>query len=308
MLYLTYDNEIHADGAGAQIQRIISIYLISKIFSVGYIHQGIKNISYQGAKCMEENKEDPDQIAKYNELIQLASTPFEEIHQIGKVFDISERLISQYRDNPKNTLLVIQFAGTIMDERPGFLLPGPHIFSWNIRPSLIARPIIVAIHVRRGELFVVDSGRMLPNSYYIECMEALHSIFTEAKVPYEFHLHTEVLTKPTLITPSHHGICDRIPKSVLVTPEDSKMDDFKTIPNIKYHINEYPVDTLKALTLSDVLLASRSSFSYVAGILKRDGVVLFHPFWHSLAPGWIPTRSKDDILNAKADILRKLSV
>jgi hypothetical protein len=306
MLYLTYDNEVLADGAGAQIQRIISIYLISKIFSVGYIHQGLKRMTYQGAKCMEENKEDPEQIAMYNELIQLPSTPCTEIHQMGKVFDISEEIISQYRDETKNTLLVIQFAGTMMDARPGFLLPGPHIFTWNIRPSLIARPVIVAIHVRRGELFVLGPGRMLPNSYYIECMEALHSIFTEANISYEFHLHTEVLTKPTLITPSHHGICDRIPESVLVTPEDSKMEDFNVIPNIKYHINEHPVDTLKALTLSDVLLASRSSFSYVASILKLGGVVLFHPFWHSLAPGWIPTRGKDDILAAKHDILRKL--
>lgn len=307
MLYLTYDNEVLTDGAGAQIQRIISIYLISKIFSVGYIHQGLKRMENYGAKCMEENKEDPDQIEKYNELIHLPSTPFTEIHQMGKVFDISEEIISQYRDQPKNTLLVIQFAGTMIDARPGFLLPAPHIFTWNIRPSLIARPIIVAIHVRRGDLFVLAPDRMLPNSYYIECMEALHSIFTEAKVSYEFHLHTEVITKSTLITSDHNGIGDKISKSVLVTPEDSKMEDFKVIPNIKYHINEYPIDTLKALTLSDVLLASRSSFSYVASIVKRGGVVLFHPFWHSLAPGWIPTRGKDDIIAAKNDILSKLS-
>ena len=115
------------------------------------------------------------------------------------------------------------------------------------------------------------------------------------------------MTKAVTITPGHHGICNRIKNSVVVKPEDNHLEDFAEFKSMIYHINECPVQTLIDLTRADILLASRSSFSYVAGMLKGHGVVLFHPFWHSLAPSWIPTRSASDIVNSKDLILKKLN-
>jgi hypothetical protein len=43
-------------------------------------------------------------------------------------------------------------------------------------------PVIIAVHVRRGELYVVDSQRMLPNSYYIEIMQALKSLLVDVSL------------------------------------------------------------------------------------------------------------------------------
>jgi len=306
MLYLTYDNEGLADGAGAQLQRILSIYLIAKAYSLGYLHRGLKRLSYQGAKCLEENAEDPRQIGDYNALFTLPSTPCEGgIQQAFKVFDISEEIIERFRDQ-ESTLLIVQFAGTMIDRNPSLMLKGCSLFPWTLRPMLLARPVIVAVHVRRGELFVVDSDRMLPNSYYIECMKALAEIFSEAGLAFEFRLHTEVLSKEVVVTPGHHGICDRIRESVTVRPEDSRLEEFSGIPRLSLRVNEYPVDTLKGLASADVLLASRSSFSYVAGMIKT-GVVLFHPFWHALSPGWIPTRSGKDVYEAREQILSGLN-
>jgi hypothetical protein len=306
MLYLTYDNEVMTDGAGAQFQRIISIYLTAKFFNLGYIHQGLSSMEYQGAKCLENNTSDPQQIDDYNKLINFPSTHnLTQFAEIYKVFDISEEIIDQFKNKSEDILLLIRFAATMLDTKPEIMLQ-PIPLAWTIRPTLFARPVHVAIHIRRGELFVIYSDRMLPNSYYVKCMRALHTLFTQAGIPYEFHLHTEVITKPTLITPDSHGILNRITDPVLLTPEDSHMEDFNEFVNCKFHINEYPVDTLKALVLSDVLLASRSSFSYVAAILKKKGVVLFHPFWHGLSPDWIPCSDATDIFNAKDKILNKL--
>ena len=306
-LYLTYDNEALADGAGAQIQRILSIYLIAKHYGVGYIHNGIARMTYQGAKCLEENKSDPEQMAGYNTLIQLHSDPAPPTFDAAyKVFDISPELIADYKDKSQSTLFVIRFAGTLIDANPSLLLQPILNFPWTQRPSLKGRPIQVTVHVRRGELFVVDSDRMLPNSYYVECIKALSSLFQKYSLPFEIHLHTEVLTKAILVTPSHHGICERVKDSKLVTPEDSHMEDFEGIPNLILHVNEHPMEALKALTVSDVLIASRSSFSYIAAIMKKGGVIFFHPFWHSLAPEWIPTRSAQDILDSEEILFRKL--
>jgi len=308
MLYLGYDNEAMTDGAGAQLQRILSIYLIAKAYGVGYVHFGLRKLSYQGAKCLEENKEDPGQIDRYNELFSLPSDTVTSIKNIYKVFDISEEIIQRFRGEADNTLLLIQFAGTMVDKNPGLLAMGFHMLPWTIRPVIYGRAVVVAIHVRRGELFVVDSDRMLPNSYYVDCMKALADIFGRLGIRYEFHVHTEVVKKAVVVTGETHGICGRIQGAVELRPSDNCLEDFSVVPGIIWHINEYPVDTLKALALADVLLASRSSFSYVAGILKCRGAVLFHPFWHSLAPGWIPTRGPKDVYDSADKIIAGIMV
>ena len=308
MLYLAYDNKALTDGAGAQLQRILSIYLIAKAYDLGYVHFGLKRLSYQGAKCLEENKEDPGQIDRYNELFSLPSDTMTSTMNIYEVYYITEEIIQQFRGQPGNTLLLVQLAGAIVDNNPGLLAMGCNVFPWTIRPVIYGRPVVVAIHVRRGELFVVDSDRMLPNSYYVDCMKALADIFGRLGITYEFHLHTEVVKKAVVVTGETHGICGRIQGAVELRPSDNCLEDFSAIPGIVWHINEYPVDTLKALVLADVLLASRSSFSYVAGILKCRGAVLFHPFWHSLAPGWIPTRGPKDVYDSADKIIQGIMV
>jgi len=315
MLYLAYDNTAMPDGAGGQIQRILSIYLIAKHYGIGYIHQPILSMTYQGAKCLEMNSEDKEQITKYNELISLSSIislptqPLTQHTPMYKVYDISHEIISQFIHLPTNTILFIQHAGTYIDNHPELLLniiDFPWNFPWKMHGDPSLDIVKIAVHVRRGELFVVDSTRMLPNSYYVECMKALETILQESNTKYEFHLYTEQVTKSVEITPQHHGICERISTSVIVKPEDNHLEDFAGFPQIVYHINKCPVDTLKQLTTADVLLASRSSFSYIAGMLKKEGVVLFHPFWHSLSPDWIPTKSAQDIYKAKNKILNTL--
>jgi hypothetical protein len=126
-----------------------------------------------------------------------------------------------------------------------------------------------------------------------------------APLPYEFHIYTEQLTKPTVITPEHHGICSRIKAPVTVSPEDNHLEDFAEFKDAIWHINTSPVETLQALSKADILLASRSSFSYVAGILNKQGIILFHTFWHSLSPRWIPCHGPPDILNSGLLILDK---
>jgi len=296
MLYLTYNNKDLTDGAGAQLQRILSIYLIAKYYGVGYIHHGIDALLYQGVKCMETNTADPSQIAEYNVAFHLESDPITQIHESYVIKGIHEEHINMFKNSEKNVLLTITLSGLLIDSNPSIMnrkIPYP----WMQKTNLLRKTIKVAIHVRRGELYLVDSSRMLPNEYYIDCMNALKTILEGFRIPYEFHLYTEQVTAPVTITPGHHGICNRIDAPITLKPEDNHLEDFQVIPNIIYHINESPLQTLKDLTMADILLASRSSFSYVAAILKPAGLTFFHPFWHCLSDQWIPTRSYVDIYN-----------
>lgn len=52
-----------------------------------------------------------------------------------------------------------------------------------------------------------------------------------------------------------------------------------------FHLNEKMEDTFFNLTTSDILVTSKSSFSYMAGLLS-DGIVYYIPFWHPKLKKW----------------------
>ena len=70
-----------------------------------------------------------------------------------------------------------------------------------------------------------------------------------------------------------------------------KIEDFQGIVdltqyNIEFHLNEFVLDTFNAMIFADVLAISKSSFSYVAGLLS-NGIIYYKPFWHGPLSNWI---------------------
>lgn len=56
--------------------------------------------------------------------------------------------------------------------------------------------------------------------------------------------------------------------------------------DIVLHLNESIEKSFTQMVLADVLVTSRSSFSYAAGIIS-EGTVYYIPFWHAPLPQWI---------------------
>ena len=115
---------------------------------------------------------------------------------------------------------------------------------------------------------------------------------------YQIELHTEVPSAEFTVRPEHHGIGHRIPAPVVVSPETYRLDDFSALPNLVHCVNERAIDCIRQLATADVLVMSRSSFSYLGGILNRNGIVLYQPFWHQAPSSWMtvgPDGSFDDI-------------
>ena len=91
----------------------------------------------------------------------------------------------------------------------------------------------------------------------------------------------------------------------------NRLEDFDAIPNVKIIANGDAIEALKGMATADIFMMSRSSFSYVAAILNRRGIVIYYPFWHSPLPSWIvatesgisyPTGLIGQILTAKRQL------
>jgi hypothetical protein len=55
---------------------------------------------------------------------------------------------------------------------------------------------------------------------------------------------------------------------------------------LQLFLNSDAIWTMRQLIEADILIMSRSSFSYAAALIS-DGLKLYEPFWHSPLPDWI---------------------
>jgi hypothetical protein len=338
-LVLAYESSGLQDGAGAQLQRILTLYQASFALGVGYAHTPLRDVGYQGVQALEKNTGDAALVQSWRDAFTLPShhtngcgaDPGGRENSVGancthvRMFmptfidakQAAETACGHWRATGETTVLRIVLAHKVLDPAP-YLVRHPRaafggVLQWLSTHPAARRPASasrdgahvnaaavpvggaasthrVAVHVRRGELFVVDTDRMLPNSYYIEVCNMLSRIFTELGArDWLFEIYTEQVARETVVTPAHHGISHRRGDNVTLRPEDTHLEDFNALkPRVKMMVNGDPVDTLQRLATADVLVTSRSSFSWVASMLHDPGhgLVIMHPFWHCPRPDW----------------------
>ena len=288
MLYLTYNNTAHMDGFGSQLQRMLSVYCVAKETGAGYIHSGFHDIQYQGLKCLEENKTDDEFVATANRLFKMEGC--DEVPSFDEVVLIdylTRDVLDVWLATTRNILLRITYAHRLLDAEPEIFRHAP-TFPWL---SSSTRSIQIAVHIRRGELFLVDSDRMLPNEYYYGVMQQLHQMFSKSNQSHQFTIYTEQPTKRTEVSPQHPGIWNRFEANKVISPEQTDLSMFMNIPNTRFKINTDPFETFIEMVNSDILVCSLSSFSYTAALLKKEGHVLIPKkrFWHGSMPHWLDT-------------------
>ncbi len=300
------------DGAGAQIQRILGIYAISRLLGCGYVHFGLSQIGYQGLAALEHDQEVQHLEEMYNMLISLASDDSKGINDFGDQvfveFNLHQTTVLEFKERSRaiqrDILLLIVLPYAVADEFPCCYctvngLIGPQtlsrltsMFTRMKAASFEAQHddvIVIGIHVRRGELFAVDSHRMLPNAYYIAIALKLSRLLADLGMAYRFDVYTEAPEATFEVHPRSHGINHRIKDPVTVSGEQLRLWEFDIIPFLNLRVNEHQVSTLYNLANCDILIGSRSSFSYVAGIAGNVRCALFPRFWHALPPYWVET-------------------
>jgi hypothetical protein len=195
-LGMTYDNDKHQDGAGAQLHRIYSLYALTRLFQLNYIHSPLKKIKYQGLAALENNKEDPDLVARYNQIFTIPSdvavpedVQIKEIEYLnfGALWKLRKEAIRSKRFH----LIRCLYPEFVQELKPDSYEDVQKVSPFQ-RKTPVGGPLRIALHVRRGELNVVDSHRMLPNSYYLSIARKIISILESNKRSYVVELYTEL--------------------------------------------------------------------------------------------------------------------
>jgi hypothetical protein len=280
-----------SDGVGAQLQRIYGIYAISRLLGVSYLHSPLAVVGYQGLSALEANVADPDYHHVFNEVFRLPSDvdrsacaePALRLPNISPV--VANELISRTKGS-KTTLVLLASPHGVADNFPDCYGVCKQLSPFSA-PARGGRPLRVALHVRRGEQVVIDSDRMLPNRYFVSVARRVADALETLGLEYEIELWTEVPERDFIIGLYDHGINGRLNEPFVARREMYGLEEFDALPNLVHRLNGRAIDCLEGLATADVLVMSRSSFSYVAAILNRNGIIMYHPFWHSGMSSWI---------------------
>jgi hypothetical protein len=288
-LAVTYATDAMQDGAGAQLQRIYGIYALSRALGVPYVHSPIEHLGYHGLLALENNAPSSGLLSECNRVFHVPSDI--QVPEVTTIHDMRdadagaiEALKNAGNDGTNFHLIRICLPYPVTDKDPETYRCVKAISPFPYRRSDVFR---LAIHVRRGEEYAIDSDRMLPNEYYVSCALRFQEILRKLDILFVCELYTEVATKTFEVTPQHHGINGRMSKNMTYDPGMSHLEDFDTVPNLKSYINADPIDTLRRMATADALIMSRSSFSYVAALLSQNCSVIYHPFWHSAMKEWL---------------------
>ncbi len=285
---LTYANDKQTDGAGAQLQRIYGIYAVAKYLHLPYVHSPLKELGYQGLTALEKNSISSHAQDRWNQVFRLPSDielPDDavSIYVLSPKLEDLDRLKAEAEKKHQFYLVRMLYPYDITEKNTEIYRPLKDVSPFKPEPSKVFR---IAIHVRRGDEFVIESSRMLPNSYYIAATMKMVDALKQLDIPFVCELYTELPTKAFLVTPQQHGLQGQISKPVLVDPKMSHIEEFDVIPNLHKEINTDPIEALRGMATADALIISRSSFSYFAALFSR-GIIIYFPFWHHPLKEWL---------------------
>ena len=281
---VTCSNRI-LDGGGAQILRAVSCLALAHDRGLDYVHTPLASVAHND----DNNPHWTEQWNHFFNLSQAGSDRPRNSYVTEVPPKSKKKRTGHVRPDPPGVLYVLHDALHLCRSRPEIFLPiipiireaydgsgqKPALCYKRCLPDTSSRVLVltVACHIRRGDIVHKHSKhgaieRLVPCSHFANVLtwvreiDALDLFGTTVSVLWDVHVYSQ-----------------------------GDMDEFEPLLEcecITFHLNEDVFSTFHHLCSADVLIMSRSDFSFVAGLLSK-GTKLFcpPPFWHAPVPGWL---------------------
>jgi hypothetical protein len=320
---VVFDNErAPVDGIGAQIQRQWSVMLLARYMNWRFQGAPIVDLMFRSADFREERNR-VDIIRLVNQIIESSQTlDHARIPRDVKALEIKikiddKRVILLLKKYPRLSLTICAIlAGVFRLNLRLVLVDG--FFLTNRNPDMYdlldARAINrameysgevnrldrdflnIVLHIRRGEVNSRNFSHELSQRYtstesFSEIVKDLLDLVLHDRKDYVITIFTDAPTKKSKA--SQEFVDMNLWESQLGIGNDFEIelesfDDLK-----KKHprtVVRNDLDSITSLCMmieADVLVMSKSSFSFVAGVLNRSGLVVYQDFWHQPLSRWL---------------------
>lgn len=304
---LSYGAQAGGDGSGAQLQAIAAVYGLSRKFGFGFLNQPIQQIALSPGDGMESNKQRSAESKKLSQLFCLDSSPALPTQParlfraktltpgILLILMLASRLFQLCRTN---AVCLISNPHQVSDAMPEIYDYASEIWSRTFQretpPS--TEGLSMAVHFRRETLpQYLPSGdknpRFLVSSWYEFVVSSCKDVFSETGHRFSYRIHTdfrEDLNRE--VTGSFHpeGVSYMRSAGALKPdgksyrdPEDVEFVMTAREEGIPVLTNIPPSMVFQDLADADIFVGSKSSMSFVAGLIRWGKPTVMPEFWHN---------------------------
>lgn len=312
------------DGLGAQIQRQISCFLVSRYLGCRFQGRLITDVMVRESD-FRQGKSKNELIEFANSILRLSTNEVEayaeithEIVSNSKTIrtdgDVIQRISNKY---PRAFLVSLYMVSALtrmriqLQIKDGFFLTNrlPDLYeliyvepvSSYLRQHLdtgneTLEYLNIVVHIRRGEVSQYEKSEELIQRY--SSTENFLNIITLVKLLPELQTRKTkikiVTDSPTqdIILGNSFGQSNLWDKQLGLTCDQViKAEDFSAItsifPDVEILQEKDSISSLALMANADYLIMSKSSFSFIAAIYNQSGNVVYQNFWHKPLSRWI---------------------
>jgi hypothetical protein len=137
---------------------------------------------------------------------------------------------------------------------------------WKDKPRPQKPELSVALHMRRGDVTARNSLRYTSVKSVLRTAEAVKSVLSRSGTAYSMRLYSQGPAEP--FAPLRDA-------------------------GVELCLDIDALWTMQQLVAADMLIMSKSSFSYVAALIS-EGIKIYEPFWHPPLDDWLPRNFRGD--------------
>ena len=264
------------DGIGAQACGIISVMVIAKAFDFTFVYTPLKSVAHYPYENPSQTELKLWKMA-WEQLLN-----FEAHHgllhktrgirkhidkkQITSHFKLNKDINGLYSDFQKGYVYSTRETHELLTKyqqypiiAQGWTLILKHIRDnygrdKNKTPHFSTKKNVVniAVHVRRGDS-TNNKRRFVGHQYFVNVLDSITKYLESQSREYSIQLYSEG------------------------KPED--LPEFRKYNNLTYRLNDDHFDTLHHMVCADILVMSKSTFSYLPALLNAGGIIVYKPFW-----------------------------
>lgn len=251
------------DGGGAQLLRQLSAIVFTRSFGFSYVHTPLTNVAHNFNKDPQwaEKWENFLQLSVFNDLSEEKITTFQNVQDLNGL--IPELLRNKY--SPDDLYYRLRDCYAFSNRNPSAysliqekLRTSYHQNGRSLNLKYDNNKFNVAIHARRGDVSKEKNTQRFTSGKKLK--EVVRRIKKCLKnIDYDIYLYSVNFEKDL---------------------EQLKTEGVQIV----HELNIF--DVLDHLIHADLLVTSKSSVSYLSGILS-EGIIIHEPFWHPPLHGWL---------------------
>lgn len=300
-IILSNNVDLKTDGVGAQIQRMLAVAATADLFQTHFLQRPIAEIA--------KHPLDPYQNeADYQEFIECINKEFEiintDVFEKAKetwfieelsIFNIVCGIAKSFLINAPVCLDVVS-PYRILDLKPEhYLEVMPAIITQMASGMNNKNEVEIAVHFRQGVGgMAIYPGQAIPREmnegYFVL---RIQEVLKEITGDYRITVYTDAPNKDIeyIVPENQEYLWEGSPgfkNGIMCVKGNPLLELTTTFPGARIIIGGNPLEAIKGMALADYLITSRSSLSYVAGILNRNGKIISAPdFWHPKLRHWV---------------------